>query len=230
LVCSQKKIGITHYNEKADSEWLELLMEREPDFPDFKTLKRSEVHKLKFDRPKIAFREQIEDVEKNPFPTPSGKIEIFSSMFEKMNNPLIPAVPEYIPVEKGNEDNLTGNFPIALISPHSKARVNSQFDNIESFEKLKDDDLWLNAGDAKIRGIKNGDMVFVFNRSGRIHVRVKVTPDIMSGVASLDEGQWYKPDMDAIDKGGCVNVLTSDDRSPVGAFPSNTCFVQIEKA
>ena len=224
------ELQINNYNDKTDEEWLGFLLEREPGFPDLSTLRKESVFHFKNNNFKIAFKEQIENFKKHPFPTPSGRIEIYSSKFAEMNNPLIPSIPKYIPTWEGPEDKLAQDFPIQIIGPHSRARVNSQFYNIKKFKKLKDDALWINPEDALARGIEDGDKVYVFNERGRICTKVKVTDAIMPGVASIDQGQWYNPDSNGTDFGSCINVLTRDKKSPVGAFASNTCLVQIEKA
>ena len=89
--------------------------------------------------------------------------------------------------------------------------------------------LWISSSDAQFRGITEGDIVRVFNGRGETKILARITERILPGVVSINEGAWYQPDETGMDKGGCPNVLTKDERSPGGAFITNTCLVQVEK-
>ncbi len=221
------RLGIDGFNEKTEAEWLHDFMASNPGFPEYDQLKKEKIHHHAVEKPWVAFRQEIEDPANHPFKTPSGKIEIYSQKITELNDPLIPPVPKYIAPWEGPTDPLTKDYPFQLVSPHSKARVNSSLDNVARLNAIADDELWLNTEDAAKLGVKSGDEVRVFNERGEMIRRVKVTDRIMNGVVSLDAGTWYDSDEQGVDQGGCVNVLTIDKKSPAGAFPCNSCLVQV---
>jgi anaerobic dimethyl sulfoxide reductase subunit A len=62
----------------------------------------------------------------------------------------------------------------------------------------------ISPADAGVRGIKNGDMVRVFNDRGEMIIPAKVTERIMPGVVDLPQGSWFCPDEKGIDRGGVL--------------------------
>ncbi|MFT8315528.1 MAG: DMSO/selenate family reductase complex A subunit [Clostridium sp.] len=221
---------------KSIDEWMEYLVEetakKNPGFPSFKEFKKKSIYRWNYDEPSIAFEEQIKDPENNPFPTPSGKIEIFSERLWNMNNPLeIPAVPKYISAWEGPEDPIKETYPLQCIGHHYKRRVHSTFDNTSWMEEAGKQEIWISSIDALKRGIKNGDEVKVFNARGTVILPAKVTPRIMPGVVSIPQGAWWSPDKEGIDRRGNVNTLTKYHPTPL-AFgnPSHTNLVEVVKA
>ncbi|MHC6180302.1 DMSO/selenate family reductase complex A subunit [Clostridium sp. JNZ X4-2] len=220
---------------KLLDDWIEYLVaktaEKNPGFPCYENFKKKGVYRWIYDEPSIAFKKQIEDPVNNPFPTPSGKIEIFSPRLWKMNNhEEIPAVPKYISAWEGPEDLLAEKYPIQCIGHHSKRRVHSTFDNMSWMEEVEPQRILVNCEDAKSRELQDGDMVKVYNDRGTVILPVKITSRIMPGVASLPQGGWWIPDEKGIDRRGCINVLTRYKPTPL-AFgnPSHTSLVEMEK-
>ena len=223
-----RRLGIQDFNPRSDREWLEAFVAATPDMPGMHAFRQMPFQAVKTAKPWVAFKKKIEDPENHPFPTASGKIEISSRKIKKLNHPQIPAVPKYIGPPEDPEYSGSETYPLQLVSPHARTRVNSQFDNIDGLKRQADDRLWLHPTDADRRKITDGDRAVVFNEFGRLRTTVRITERIMPGVVSLDAGAWYRPGPDGLDEGGCVNVLTDDKMTPAGAFACNSCRVEVK--
>jgi anaerobic dimethyl sulfoxide reductase subunit A len=91
--------------------------------------------------------------------------------------------------------------------------------------------VFLNPEDASSRGIENGDMVRIWNERGAMKLKCRITKRMMPGVVDIPQGAWYDPDEDGVDRGGNVNVLTSERWTPFAkGNAQHTIMVQIEKA
>ena len=68
--------------------------------------------------------------------------------------------------------------------------------------------------DCEARGIKNGDIIVVFNDKGKTLAGAYVTHRIKPGVVRMYYGAYWEPEdprtPGSLDKGGSANVLTSN--------------------
>jgi anaerobic dimethyl sulfoxide reductase subunit A len=226
-----RRLGIPEaFSDKTEEQWLREIAASRSDIADYETFKQQGVVKIKPSEPVVAFKRQIEDPEHNPFPTPSGKIEIYSAHMAEWNDPMLPPIPKYISPTENYDDPLTEKYPLQLITPHPKTRAHSMWCNVLWMREVESQCVWINVVDAKERGIENGDLVDVYNDRGRVRILARTTERIIPGAISIDEGAWYEPDRDGIDHGGSANVLTNSVGSPGGCIPMNTALVQVELA
>ncbi len=223
------RMGIADYDDQTEETRLRQVADA-LNIPDYNAFKEKGVHWIRRTEPYVSFKTQIEDPDNNPFPTPSGKIEIYSQRLADMANPLLPPIPKYVEPWEGPNDPLAQKYPIQLITNHAKGRSNAQFFTLPWLGELCPQAIFINPVDASAIGINNGDMVRVFNDRGATVTPAQVTERIMPGVALLPQGAWYDPDENGVDRAGCANVLTRDEPSPGGSFAYNTALVQIEKA
>ncbi len=215
-------------------EWLadryEAIRPQVPGLPAYEEFVREGIYRYPVGEPYIAFREQIENPAKYPFPTPSGKIEIFSpALYELGNHKEIPGIPGYVPVSEGPEDALRTRFPLQLVGYHTKRRCHSIHDNNEEMERLDPQRLHLHEDDAIVRGIADGDFVRVYNDRGASVLPVKITRQIARGVVAMAQGAWHTPDEKGLDRRGSINNLTSLEPTPLAkGNAQHTNLVEVE--
>lgn len=195
-------------------QWLEdnynILRKKEPGLPSYSRFCRLGGWQYPDPVHYVAFEQEIKDPGHHPFATPSGKIEIFSKrLYDFDQREDIPAIPGYVPCPEGPEDPLRKRYPLQLIGWHTRRRCHSIHDNNEWMEEVEKPGVWIHPKDAGKRGIRQGDLVEVWNDRGRVRIPAIVTGRIMEGVAAISQGGWYTPDQSGTDIRGSINVLTS---------------------
>ncbi|MGM9614628.1 MAG: DMSO/selenate family reductase complex A subunit [Oscillospiraceae bacterium] len=213
------------------TDWLEDiyndLRRQEPELPAFSDFRTMGTYRYQTPIERVAFREQVEDGV--PFPTPSGKIELYSPALAARNDPKIPAIPAYVPAAEGY--GMSAEYPLQLVGWHTIARCHSVHGNNPSLAKMHPQRLWMHPSDAAERGITDGDAVLVCNGRGTVRTTAHVTGDIAPGVTALAQGAWYDPDENGIDRGGSINVLTGQTPTPLAhGNPQHTILVEVKKA
>lgn len=235
-VAERLGLGKEFTEGKTAGQWLESiyngLRKEEPELPDYEIFKREGIYRYQNNPVTIAFEKERNNPGQYPFPTESGKIEIFSQkVYETEYQDFFPAIPRYVEPPEGPQDPLALKYPLQLIGWHTKRRCHSIHDNNQAMHKLDPQQLWMNEKDAAARGIRDGDEVLVLNDRGRIRVPVKITHRIMEGVTALSQGAWYKPDKEGTDTAGSINVLTSLRPTPYArGNPQHTNLVEVKKA
>ena len=121
-------------------------------------------------------------------------------------------------------------FPLLLMSNHPRWRTHAQGDDISwtretptgkvlGFDGYKYEPIWINPTDAEPRGIKDGDVVKMFNERGIVLVGARVWERILPGVVYVDHGARHDPLVPGkVDRGGAINTI-----APNGLTSKNCC-------
>ncbi|MCC7372033.1 MAG: molybdopterin oxidoreductase family protein [Chloroflexi bacterium] len=151
------------------------------------------------------------------FPTPSGKIELFSASLEQQgHDPL----PNWTPELESPEASpaLFEQYPLKLLTPKEQHFLGSSFANLPRFRRLAGEPtLDLHREDAEARGILDGEIVEVWNARGSCQLRARVGEDVARGVVVSEVVHWQQHGLD----GRNVNWTTPDYVTDLGA---NSCF------
>lgn len=229
---------------KTQEDWLrecyETSREKDPELPTYEEAMEMGVYTRKNPAGAvIAMAEFRADPVANPLDTPSGKIEIYSEALadyiaahEFADDDFVAPIPVYAPEWYGAE-TVTDEFPLQLSGFHYRGRLHSSWGGVEILKELNPQEAWINPSDAAERGIEQGDTVRVENQFGAMELLAKVTPRVIPGTVACAQGAWHDADMngDRVDKGGCINTLTTHRPSPFAkGNPQHTNICQVTKA
>ena len=136
-------------------------------------------------------------------PTPSGRIELYSSQMENVG---LPPLPTYAPLP------VESSYPYWFIPGPNHNFLNSTFSNNAKHARMeKQPRLYMNTDDAKANGIEDGDWVEVRNDRGVCELVVSVGDTVLPGVV-VSQGLWA----DSPDSKHFVNALTPDRIADMG--------------
>ncbi len=181
--------------------------------------------------------------------TYSGKIEFVSESLKAHfpDDQERPVMPQYIPSWEGHRSDLYQKYSLQLLSPHPRFTFHVHYDkhtdwldDIPGHRIKQDGYAWwparINPVDAQARGIRNHDIVRLYNDRGSVLCIAVVTERIRPGIIhSYASSAKYDPltpgQAGATDKGGCVNLLTSPRMVSQNApgMAINSCLIEIEK-
>ncbi|MEW6224651.1 MAG: molybdopterin-dependent oxidoreductase [Chloroflexota bacterium] len=172
--------------------------------------------------PDVAFRAQVEDLV--PFPPrslpapldataafiPTRRIEFYKE--EARFRELGETVPTWKPPFDDRIHD-PGEWPLTLLTPHSKWRIHSSYANNEWLGEIHGGrpEVFISPPDAHERGIATGDEIRVWNTRGEVVAWAHVSESEQPGSVTLYEGWWPRQ----FRKGKGVNELTSSAVNPI---------------
>ncbi|NOR21682.1 MAG: molybdopterin-dependent oxidoreductase [Candidatus Aminicenantes bacterium] len=195
------------------------------------------------------FYEFYKDPDKHPLSTPTGKLEFEATgLLKHFPDDLErPPVPKWIAKGISHEETIgterSKKYPLLVCSNHPRWGVHSEHTDmiwLREIEtcKVKGPDGyqyqpgWLHPSEAEKRGIKNGDVISIYNDRGTVLAGVCITERIMPGVVYIDHGaKWDPIALGEIDRGGAINTIVprnTTSKNAVGHAVSGF-LAQVEK-
>jgi anaerobic selenocysteine-containing dehydrogenase len=170
------------------------------------------------------------------FKTPTGKIELYATQFERLGYDPLPSYQEP-PESPLATPEIAKDYPFVLTTGgRISFFFNSEHRQIENLRKAHRFPLVeIHPQTAARFGIANGDWVWIETRRGRMRQKAKLTSGIDPRVIHAEHGWWY-PEQPGPDYGvwtSNVNLLT-DNQPPydpaMGTYQLRALLCRIERA
>ena len=195
------------------------------------------------------FYEFYKDPEKHPLSTPTGKLEFEATgLLKHFPDDLErPPVPKWIAKGISHEETIgterSKKYPLLVCSNHPRWGVHSEHKDMIWLREIETCTVkgpdgyqyqpgWLHPSEAEKRGIKNGDVISIYNDRGTVLAGAYITERIMPGVVYIDHGaKWDSIALGEIDRGGAINTIVprnTTSKNAVGHAVSGF-LAQVEK-
>lgn len=174
------------------------------------------------------------------FATPTGKVELYSTILEKLGYDPLPQFKEP-PETPFSQPQLAEKYPLILITgSRVQPYYHSEHRQVASLRKMHPDPIvQINSETAKNLGISDGDWVWIESPRGKIRQKCRLFDGIDPRVVHVEHGWWF-PEEDGAErslhgvwKSNC-NVLTDDDpaicNSISGGWPLRGFLCKVYKA
>jgi thiosulfate reductase/polysulfide reductase chain A len=171
------------------------------------------------------------------FGTPSGKVEIRSSIFEKLGCEPLPIYRE-MPLSPQGDPELYSQYPLVLITgSRFMPMYHSEQRQIKAAREKRPDPLvTLHPETAEKLGLNEGDWTRLSTPKGSIRMRLHISDIVDPRMADADHGWWFPERKDAklfdVFESN-ANILCPDDAeycSPeIGGWPHSGLLCKVEK-
>ena len=123
----------------------------------------------------------------NGWPTPSGKIEIKCEAITA-EYPDVSPFPEYVPEINGQFDPKKSKYPIQVLSSASHYFIGDSFQSVPRLQAMQSrPTVEISLGDAKERGIEDGDLVRLYNDNGETYCYAVLINGLLEGVCATQK-------------------------------------------
>jgi anaerobic selenocysteine-containing dehydrogenase len=172
--------------------------------------KWADVRDIPYLRGEVEYRKH----EKNGFSTPTRKLELYCTTFEKWGYDPLPRYRE-VPESPVSKPEVAKEYPYILIAgQRTPVFFHSEHRMIPWLRELHPDPIAeIHPQVAEKHGIKEGDWIYIESPRGRIKHRARVTPTIDPRLVAIQHGWWFPEQKDpghGWDQSSS-NILTDND-------------------
>ena len=159
------------------------------------------------------------------FSTPSGKLEIFSSVLPVVGESALPEFRAPFAEAPG--------FPLTLTSAKSPLYCHSQHRNLARLRRMEPDPVAeLSPATAAARGIGEGDWLAITTPRARVRARAQLNASLADGIVAARHGWWQScpelglPGYDSLDSDGAnINLaIGTEAADPVSGAAPHRCY------